>query len=219
MRIIVIGGSRLGVAVVGNLLENGHDVILVDRDRARLDEISDRLDCGFIEGDGTLPQTLRDAYGDGADALMLMTNHDDVNILAAVVGRSIGFERVMLQIVQAQLLDVCEELGFDDVVTPHTTVASSIVHSLENRERVWSQLGIVEGVHFTTYPVPERMIGQTLAELDLPKSARAFAISRGSEDAILDPDTPLEEGDQVLVAAANNVRDGLHDVFSSEEES
>ncbi len=216
MRIIVIGGSRLGVAVVTQLLDSGHDVVLVDRSRERLDDISDRLDCGFIEGDGTLPQTLRDAYGDGANALMLMTNQDDVNILAAVVGRSIGFERIVLQIVQAQLLDVCEELGFDDVVTPHSTVASSIVHSIENEERVWSQLGIVEGVHFAVYPVPENLVGQTMKTLDLPTGARAVAISRENQTAILDPDEEIKQSDSILIAAGENVRDGIKDVFGSD---
>lgn len=218
MRIIVIGGSRLGVAVVTKLLDSGHDVVLVDRSRERLDDISDRLDCGFIEGDGTLPKTLRDAYGDGAAALMLMTNQDDVNILAAVVGRSIGFERIVLQIVQAQLLDVCEELGFDDVVTPHATVAASIVHSIENEERVWSQLGIVDGVHFAVYPVPPDLVGQSMETLDLPNGARAVAISRGKDNAILGAQEEFEDGDKVLIAASDNMREGLHDIFGSDEE-
>ncbi len=214
MRIIVIGGSRLGVAVVNKLLDGGHDVVLVDRSRDRLDDISDRLDCGFIEGDGTLPQTLRDAYGDGADALMLMTNHDDVNILAAVVGRSIGFERVVLQIVQAQLLEICEELGFDDVFTPHTTVASSIVHSLENEERVWSQLGTVEGVNFASYDIRSDMVGKSLEDLDLPQNARAVGIMRSDGDAILDADVPMQEGDAVLIAAGDDAGEKLREIFA-----
>lgn len=217
MRIIVIGGSRLGVAVVEQLLEGDHDVVLVDKSRDRLDAMSDRLDCGFIEGDGTLPQTLRDAYGDGADALMLMTNHDDVNILAAVVGRSIGFERVVLQIVQSQLLDVCEELGFKDVVTPHATVASSIVHSLETRDRVWSELDAVSGVHFTTCTVPKRMESRTLGSIELPQHTRAVAISRGKGAGILDPEECLQEGDEVLIAAAEGMNENLQAVFRPED--
>ncbi len=218
MRIIVIGASRLGVALVDELLKCNHDVVLVDHSRERLDMLSDKLDCGFIEGDGTLPQTLRDAYGDSADALMLMTNHDDVNILGAVVGRSIGYDRIVLQIVRAQLLDVCEELGFDEVVTPHATVAGSIVHSLENHERVWSQLSIADGLHFATYSVPSSMTEQTLGSLELPEGSRAVAVLRDGDDAILTPDTSLQEGDEVLVAAGQDVRDGLRALFSPDDD-
>lgn len=214
MRIVVIGGSRLGVALVEELLQGRHDVVLVDQSREHLDNLADRLDCGFIEGDGTLPQILRDAYGDGADALALMTNHDDVNILGAVVGRSIGFERIVLQIVRAQLLDVCEELGFEDVVTPHVTVAGSIVQSLENQERVWSQLSIVDGVHFANYEVRSDHVGQTLGSLDLPSGARLVAVSREGDEVRVDPDTELRAGDKILVAVVRDVRDALQDLFN-----
>jgi trk system potassium uptake protein TrkA len=213
MRIVIIGGSRLGVALAERLAEGSHDVVLVDRSREKLDELSERLDCGFIEGDGTLPQILRDAYGDGADALMPMTNHDDVNILSAVVGRSIGFERIVLQIVRAQLLDICEELGLEDVVTPHVTVAGSIVQSLENDERVWSELSAVEGVQFTTYAVPDELVGRNLSELELPEVARAVAITREGKEATVNPATEMRAGDHILVAATEDVRKELQQIF------
>ena len=216
MRIIVIGASRLGVALVEELLECNHDVVLVDHSRERLEEVSDELDCGLIEGDGTLPKTLRDAYGDNADALMLMTNHDDVNILGAVVGRAIGFERIVLQIVRSQLLDVCAELGFDEVVTPHATVAGSIVHSLEHDERVWTQLEIAKGLSFATYTVSDRLEARNMGELDLPQGARAVAVLRKSDEIDLAPDAALREGDEVLVAATEEARDDLHGIFSGD---
>ena len=60
MRIVIVGASGLGLALAREMLENQHDVVLVDQSREKLDSVSERLDCGFIEGDGTLPQILRD---------------------------------------------------------------------------------------------------------------------------------------------------------------
>ena len=116
MRIIVVGGSRFGIATLKHLLDKGHEAVLVDESRERLDDISDDVECGLIHGDGTLPSILREAMGDGADALMMLTNHDEANILGAAVGRSIGIERVVVQIIQTQLLPICEELGLEEVV-------------------------------------------------------------------------------------------------------
>ena len=110
MHITILGASRFGVATVQHLIDEGHEVVLIDSDRSRLDNLADELDCGMVCGDGTLPSTLRDAYGDGSDALVALTNEDDVNILAAVVGRAIGFGRVIPQIVRPELLTVVEEL-------------------------------------------------------------------------------------------------------------
>lgn len=132
MRIIVVGASRFGVATLRQLIDSGHEAILVERRRDRLDEVSDEIECGFIHGDGTLPSILREAIGDGADVLMMLTNHEEANILGATVGRSIGIKRVVVQIIRTQLLPICEELGLEEVVTPHETVARSIVASIED---------------------------------------------------------------------------------------
>lgn len=216
MRIVVVGASRLGVALVAELLEHHHDVVLVDQSRDQLDQVSERLDCGFIEGDGTLPQILRDAYGDAADALVLLTNHDDVNILAAVVGRSIGYERVVLQIVRSELLEVCEELGFDEVVTPHATVAQSISSSINSHSRVWSQMDSPEGLEFASYVIKEDREGQTLDSLDLPEGARAVARLREDEPAETGREVTLSDGDKVLVAANEASRKELDKMFGAE---
>ena len=88
MHITILGASRFGVATVRNLIEQGHEVVLIDIDRDRIDELADGLDCAMICGDGTLPSTLRDAFGDGSDALVALTNEDDVNILASATSAS-----------------------------------------------------------------------------------------------------------------------------------
>lgn len=139
MRIIVVGASRFGIATLKQLMDKGHEAVLVDRSRERLDDISDDVECGLIHGDGTLPSILREAMGDAADVLMMLTNQDEANILGAAVGRSIGVERVVVQIIRPELQPICEELGLEEVVMPHETVARSIVSSLEtgdnSRER------------------------------------------------------------------------------------
>ena len=70
MRISVLGASRLAVATTRQLIGKGHEVVLIEQDRDRTDELAETLDCGMIHGDGTLPHTLKDAFGDGSDALL-----------------------------------------------------------------------------------------------------------------------------------------------------
>ncbi len=216
MRIIVVGGSRFGVATVRELLDCKHDVVLVDQDSDRLEELSHTLDCGFIEGDGTLPQVLRDAYGDGADALLLMTNHDDVNILGGVVGKSIGFGRIILQIVRSELLDITEELGFQDVITPHFTVARSVVRSLETHSDVAADLKVHKGLRIGVYQVAASHAGQTIASLDLPPGSRAIARLDDEDIADLDDDRELCEGDKVMIAAMRKAQDEIDALFTEE---
>jgi trk system potassium uptake protein TrkA len=109
----VNAGNADRVPTAHQLVEDGHEVVLIDIDRDRLDELADGLDCAMNRGDGTLPSPLRDAYGDGSDALVALTNVDDVNIVATMVGRAVGFDRVIPQTVRSELLSVVEELDLD----------------------------------------------------------------------------------------------------------
>lgn len=217
MRITILGASRFGVATVKQLVEDGHEVVLIDEDRARLDELSETLDCGMIHGDGTLPSVLRDAYGDGSDALVALTNEDDVNILASVVGRSVGYGRVIPQIVRPELLSVVEELQLDDTITPHESVARAIVSALTQHSTVETDLTLHRDLRLVSHKVEEGLSGKTLGELELPDKVRAVAVVHGEEESFAADDTPISEGDRVMFVAHVDATDALNKLFGHDE--
>lgn len=216
MRVVIVGASRFGIATAEQFLEKGHEVVIVDRDADKLERLSDELDCGFIEGDGSLPSVLRDAFGDHADALVLLTNVDDVNILAALVGRSVGFGRVVPQIVRKQLLAVCEELGLENLITPHATVAGSIVRSLEAHSDTSLDLRSYASFDVLEYRVRQKQAGRTLGDLGFPADSRVIALTRGDEDRLVDDETELEEGDGLLVAVGNAAQPKMDEIFADD---
>src|SRR6056297_1223442 len=99
MRIVIVGASALGEAAARKLIDGEHDVVMVDPDRRRLEEMAESHDLGVIHGDGTLPSVLREAGGENFDALLALTESDEANILCAMVGRSVGYEKVVPKIV------------------------------------------------------------------------------------------------------------------------
>lgn len=213
MHITVLGASRFGVATVRQLVDDGHEVVLIDIDESRLDDLSDGLDCAMICGDGTLPSTLRDAYGDGSDALVALTNEDDVNILSTVVGRSIGFDRVIPQIVRPELVSVADELGLDDVITPHESLARSIVKGLTQHSEMETDLALHRELRITNHTVTEALDGTLIKDLDLPDQARPVAHSGSDCETFADPDVKLAEGDRVLFVVAADQTKALNTLF------
>ncbi|SFB11008.1 trk system potassium uptake protein TrkA [Poseidonocella pacifica] len=200
MRIVIAGASRFGISTARALIDGGHEVVIIDKDPAQLEAIEEDLDVGLVHGDASLPTIQRDAFGDHADALLLLTNQDDVNILAAVVGRSVGFDRVIPQIVRSELLAVCEELGLNDLITPHATVARSIVRVLEGNSDAALDLRYYKGIQVLGYDVPERFDGQALSDLDLPDRTRVIGIIRGeSEDFLFDAERLCTKDHIILV--------------------
>lgn len=214
MRIIIVGASRFGTETARALTDDGHEVVIIDSNRERLEELTDSLDCGFVHGDGTLPTVLRDAYGDHADALVLLTNEDDVNILAGVVGRSVGFERIIPQIVRAELLSVCDELGLGDVITPHSTVARSIVEALKSNADTSVDLRLHKDLRIVGYSITEEHDGKKISELDLPADSRAIALAHGEDEGLVDDSTELTDGDHLIVAVTTESIEALEAILA-----
>jgi trk system potassium uptake protein TrkA len=214
MRIVVVGASKFGVATVETLIDEGHEVVLVDRDRAHLDRLAERFDCGMIEGDGTSPTVLRDAVDSENDVLITLTNASDDNILAALVGRSVGFGRVIPQIIEADLLELCAELGLDDTIMPHVTVARSLRKALEDETEVAEELTLSNELRLKRVEVGEGSDGKKPSAIDLPQGARIVAIVDGEHERLPDEDTALAAGNQVLCVVEKDDREKLAAAFA-----
>ncbi|WP_121629228.1 potassium channel family protein [Tropicibacter alexandrii] len=216
MRIVIVGASRFGVATAEQLIETGHQVVLVDTDRDKLDQVAEDLDCGMLQGDGSLPTVQREAFGDHADALILLTNTDDVNIMAAVVGRSVGFARVVPQIVRSELVSVCEELGLEDLVTPHQTLARSLLRMLEDHSDAALELRFRNGLTVRGYTIGDQLAGTRIGALDLPDRCRVMGVADDYEERLGDADTVLEQGNRLILVAEDDVIDEVDAIFEAE---
>ncbi|WP_051241378.1 potassium channel family protein [Stappia stellulata] len=216
MKIVIVGASRFGVATTDQLMQTGHQVVLVDRNRETLDEVAEDLDCGMLHGDGTLPTIQREAFGDHADALILLTNTDDVNIMAALVGRSVGFERVIPQIVRSELVSVCEELGLEDLVTPHQTLARSLLRMIEDHSDAALEMRFRKGLTIRGYPVGPELDGKKIRDLNLPRQCRVIGIACDETEWLGDDETRLEEGYRLIMVAEDSIVDDLDASFEAE---
>ena len=216
MHVTILGASRFGVATAKQLIDDGHEVVLIDTDRDRLEELSDSLDCGMIHGDGSLPSVLRDAYGDGSDALVALTNEDDVNILASVVARSVGYERVIPQIVRPELLSVVEELQLDDTITPHDSVARAIVSALTQHSAIDTDLTLQRELRMVSHKIGADHAGQCVGALDLTDQTRPIAVVRDETETLADPEFELQEGDRVIFVTARDSASELGEKFGDD---
>ncbi|MCI5110458.1 MAG: TrkA family potassium uptake protein [Marivita sp.] len=213
MRVVILGASRFGAAIAEKLIEENHEVVLIDKDRDRLEKLSERLDCGMIEGDGTMPSVLEDTYRDEKDAFVAVTNASEDNILAALVARSIGFGRVIPQIVSSQLVNVCRQLELHDVINPHATVAESIADALEDKTALDQEAVLQNELSLKRIMVPERLEGTPFGEIDLPDGVRGIAVIRGESESLLSNDHELSSQDCLLFAVERSRLEVLNALF------
>ena len=127
MRLVFLGATILAVKTARALIEEGHEVVIIERDADRIKELSEMLDCAFLNGDGSKPDMLKEADPARTDILYCVTNHDQTNIIASLIARSLSIPRVVTMIEDEEFLPICEELGLKDTIIPVRTVSRHLV--------------------------------------------------------------------------------------------
>lgn len=219
MRIVILGASRFGKAIAEKLIEDNHEVVVIDQSRDRLETLAEQLDCGMLEGDGTLPTTLREAYRDESDVFVAVTNASEDNILASLVARSVGYGRVIPQIVSSELMNVCAELDLDDAINPHATVAADVAEALEDRAEIDHDTALSNQMALKRVHVPASLDGVRFDTLDLPGACRVIALIRDGDERLVEDDTELSQDDHLLFALERDRIDALAEAFKAADEA
>ncbi len=199
MRFVFVGSGTLAVLTGRMLAERGHEVVVIERDRAVIDALQEELDVGFLHGDGTRPAILREADPEATDLLFCLTHDDQANIIASLVARSLGYARVVTKIEDPELEHICGELGLANSLVPMHTVGRYLADMAEG-QNIIEISDILRGeARIFSFRVSE---GQAvpIADLALPSAARAVCIYRNGNDFLFaEPDTRLKPDDEVVV--------------------
>ncbi len=206
MRVVIVGASTLALSTATILLKRGHEVVIVERDKERIDAIAETLDCGFVQGDGSKPAILREAGPTDSDALLCLTNHDQANILAALVGRSLGFPRVIPKIEDPEFEHICVELGLSDTIIPVQAIARTLADTLAGLDILELATFIRGEVRFFPFVAREEDAGP-LEEMDLPSDSSVICLYRGDEFIIPKVGTKIAKGDEgVVITHSRNLQ-------------
>lgn len=208
MRVVFIGASTLAVTTARYLLKRGHEVVIIERDKERIQAISQDLDCGFLHGDGSKPALLREADPEHTDTLFCLTGSDQANIIASLVGRSLGFKRVVTKIDDAEFEHICLELGLEDTIIPARTIAGHLADLCEGRDPLELSTMIRDEARAYSFVARADQAGP-IEELALPDQTRIVCIYRNNRLILPDPDTRLKSEDEVVLITHRDQLDAL----------
>ncbi|HEY0634315.1 MAG TPA: TrkA family potassium uptake protein [Gammaproteobacteria bacterium] len=198
MRAVFIGASNLALRTAQLLLRRGHEVVIVERDMARIEALNSELDCGFVHGDGSRPAILRETDPDGTDLLFTMTGNDQANIIASLVGRSLGFRRVVTRIEDPSFEHICIELGLEDTIVPSRTIGRHLADLFEGRDPLELSTMIRDDARAFAFVAREADEVEVQA-LQLPNSSRVICIYRDGKFLVPHGDTRLQREDEVVI--------------------
>jgi len=198
MRTVFVGAGQVSVETAKALVKNGHEVIIIETDKAKIGELSEEMDCSFLQGDGSHPSILREVNPAETDFLFCLTDSDQANIIASLVGRSLGFKRVVTSIGDPQFEDICHELGLEDTIIRSRTISrylEDMVGGSENAELSTVIKG--DARFFTLIAKEEDAVAAT--DLELPADAKVICYYRDGKFSHADEETTFRIGDEVVI--------------------
>lgn len=198
MRAVFVGAGSLAVMTARQLLKRGHEVVVIESDRERVEWLSETLDCGILIGDGSKPAILKEADPPHTDILFCLTGDDESNILASLVGRSLGYHRVVTKIDDPELEHICIELGLEATIIPDRTISRFLADMFDGRDPLELSTMIRDEARVYSFVLPDGF-SDKLAALELPRDARAICVYRQSKLIIPADDTKLAADDEVVV--------------------
>ena len=216
MRAAFIGSNSLTLSTAELLLEEGHAVIIIERDRDRIDALSERLDAGFVHGDGTMPDVLRDAEPENTDVLFCLMESDQTNILAGLIGRSLGFARVVPRVNDPQFQRIAAELGLEDSIMPNRAVAAHLKQMLSGGKSLELSSAIRGEAAIFSLTVEDTEKGP-IEELDLPERTRFVCLYRNEQLYLPHEVKALKPGDEVILITSHQELAELEERFERSE--
>jgi len=208
MRVVFVGAGTLALMTARLLLKRGHEVVIIEADEALAHELPQQLDCGIIHGDGSKPAILKEAGPGETDVLFCVTGSDQANIIAALVGRSLGFERVVVKIDDPEFEHICLELGLEDTIIPARTIGRHLADLCEGRDPLELSTMIREDARVLSFVVDETQRG-AIADLALPESSRVVCVYRDDKFVVPNASFVLKVDDEVVIITN---RDSLEDL-------
>lgn len=196
MRIVFIGAGELATETAKLLIERDHEIVIIEENEERIKRLSDSLDCSFLHGDGSKPQILEEAGPEHADFLFCLTENDQYNIIAALVGRSLGYSKVIVHIHDEDYLKICDELKLEHTITPSKTISRYLADTVSGIDILELSSLIKCEARCMMVQIDKQNRGQ-VSDLDLPAEARVIGIYRDNHFIHADPETPLRVRDEV----------------------
>jgi trk system potassium uptake protein len=210
MRIAFVGAGEVTVRTAELLIGRGHEVIIIENDQKKINDLSDSMDCSFLNGDGSKPAILREVGPEQTDVLFCLADSDQANLISSLVGRSLGFKRVIPSIQDPEFEGICSELDLKDTILPTRTISRYLADMVEGVDILELSTVIKGEARFFTFTV-DKDKGKSVADLNLPKNARVICSYRDGRFSLADEETRLLERDEVVILTYSEYINDLRD--------
>ena len=217
-RVVILGGGNIGRYIARQIDQHpGVSAKLIEYNKTKAEDAAAELQHTIVlHGDALDPEILEEANVAAAEAVVAVTNEDEVNILASLLAKRSGCRRAITLINKTGYSPLVSSLGIDVTVSPRAITVSTILqHIRRGRIRAVHSLGdgfgeVIEAEALETSP----LVGRSLREIDFPDGVIIGALVRGGEVIIPRGDTVVKPKDRVVLFATTAAVKKIERMFS-----
>ncbi len=220
MYIIVIGGGRIGYYLIKGLLEEGHEVLVVEQDETVCETINEELGTICVRGDGCEVATMAEVGTERAEMLIAVTGDDEDNLVSCQVAKHrFNVERTIARIRNPQNEFLFKALGVDVTISSTSLILESIETEVPTHSLTHLLSFEESGQEIVVVRITEESetVGKSVRELTLPEESRLVLVVReGGKTRVPTLNTTFREGDRVIALTTPESEEELRAVIRGE---
>jgi trk system potassium uptake protein TrkA len=216
MRVAIAGAGNVGRSIAAELIENGHDVLLIERQpRAMRPERVPQ--AKWLLADACELDSLHTAGLEDCDVVVAATGDDKVNLVVSLLAKTeFAVGRTVARVNRAENEWLfTDQWGVDVAVSKPRLMAALVEEAVTVGDLVrlmtfrQSEANLVE----ITLPPTAPYVGRPVRDVPLPHDSALVAILRGKRVLVPSPDDPLEAGDELVFVVTSEVEDSVRSVM------
>jgi trk system potassium uptake protein TrkA len=204
MYLIVAGGGKVGYYLTKTLVNEGYEVLLIERDKRKVATYSERFGNVVMQGDACEAAVLDNAGASRANVVVAVTGDDEDNlVICQMAKKKFNVPRTIARVNNPKNEDIFRRLGIDVTVSQTNVILSLIEQEIPERSFVHlvtlkhADLALVEA----TVGPESSVVGRALSDIRLPSDTVIAAILRDGQVIVPNGATDLQPQDGVIALA------------------
>jgi trk system potassium uptake protein TrkA len=197
MYVIIVGCGRVGAELAKLLSNEGHDVVVVDKNPAAFNRLGGIFNGLTIVGNGFDPDLLKEAGVEKADAFCALTNGDNTNLVSAQVAKKIfAIPKVIARVYDPERAQIYQSLGLD--IISGTILFAAMLRDKIIESRFSSYLIETKDVGVMQIEVHDNLVNKSIKDVNITGEFQVVAIKQMEGTIIPTPETTLHKNDVIM---------------------
>ena len=200
MYVIIMGGGRVGLALANLLIDDGHDITLIENDEALSADVAADLDALVIHGNGTSSKVLEETNIEDADYFIATTGNDEANLLSCILVRKYNVPTIIARVSNPDHEEAFKEVGIDRVISPEITAAEQLQQfvTMPNVAKL-TTLGEGDAEILEMTITNDKVVGKRFKDISPTREYIIIATYQNGKLVIPQPDNTVSRGEKVSI--------------------